>query len=395
MRVIVAPDSFKGSSSAAAAAAAVAAGWRSMRPGDQVVELPMADGGEGTLDVLAAAVPGCRWHAALVRGPGAQPVQAAWLEMPGHVHVIEFAAAAGLTLLSPPEPLRAHSYGIGELIGHALDAGARSLVIGLGGSASTDGGSGALAALGARFLDRSGVDLPLGGGALSGLARISLAGLRPPPPGGAQCLTDVRAPLLGRDGAAMVYGPQKGASPSDVANLEQGLSRLSALAGGRPDELGAGAAGGAGYGLAIWGASLRPGAAHIADIAGLPDALAGADLVITGEGKYDRTSRSGKVVGTVLDLAAEAGVPAVIVAGVLATIPRLPAIELAALAGGQSAAAAEAGRWLEQAGRQLAAAQSGAAQSGAAQPEARRAWAAQPPRQPAGGHSHRRGRHGL
>jgi glycerate kinase len=399
MRVIVAPDSFKGTSSAAAAAAAIAAGWRSMRPGDEVVELPMADGGEGTLDVLAAAVPGCRWHAALVRGPGDQPVQAAWLEMPGHVHVIEFASAAGLTLLSAPEPLRSHSYGVGELIGHALDAGARSIMIGLGGSASTDGGSGALAALGARFLDASGADLPLGGGALSGLARISLAGLRPPPPAGAQCLTDVRAPLLGRDGAAMVYGPQKGASPSDVANLEQGLSRLSALAGGRPDELGAGAAGGSGYGLAIWGASLCPGAAHIAAVAGLPDALAAADLVIAGEGKYDRTSRSGKAVGTVLDLAAEAGVPAVIVAGVLATIPVLPAIELAALAGDQSAAAADAGRWLEQAGRQLALAQpEGAQPEGAqpepAQPEAAQPEAARPPRE-AAGHSHRRGRHGL
>jgi glycerate 2-kinase len=404
MRVIVAPDSFKGSSSAAAATAAIAAGWRSVRPGDEVLEMPMADGGEGTLDVLAAAVPGCRWHAALVSGPGQQRVQAAWLELPGQLHVVEFASAAGLTLLSPPQPLRSHSYGVGELIGHALDAGARSIVIGLGGSASTDGGTGALAALGARFLDASGADLPPGGGALSGLARISLAGLRPPPAGGAQCLTDVRAPLLGRDGAAMVYGPQKGASPSDVANLEHGLSRLSALAGGRPDELGSGAAGGAGYGFAIWGARLCPGAAHIADIAGLPDALAGADLVITGEGRYDRTSRTGKAVGTVLDLAAEAGAPAVIVAGVLATIPRLPAIELAALAGDQSAAVADAGRWLEQAGRQLAvaqseaaqsqAAQSQAAQSQAAQSQAAQSQAAQAPREPAGRHAHGRRRSG-
>jgi glycerate 2-kinase len=364
MRVIVAPDSFKGSCTAAAAAAAIAAGWRSARPGDDVIELPMADGGEGTLDVLAAAVRGCRWHAALVSGPGTEPVQATWLELPGHAHVIELASAAGLTLLRPAQPLAAHSYGVGELIGHALDAGARRVVIGLGGSACTDGGTGALAALGARFLDASGTDLPRGGGALAGLARISLAGLRPPPAGGAQCLTDVRAPLLGRDGAAMVYGPQKGASPSDVANLEQGLARLSALAGGRPDEPGAGAAGGAGYGLGIWGAQLCPGAAQIAEIAGLPDALAGAGLVITGEGQYDTTSRTGKVVGTVLELAAAAGVPAGLVAGVLATVPLLPAVELTALAGGQSAAVADPGRWLQQAGRQLAVAQSGAAPPG-------------------------------
>jgi glycerate 2-kinase len=365
MRVIVAPDSFKGSSTAAAAAAAIAAGWRGARPGDEVVELPMADGGEGTLDVLAAGVPGCRWHAALVSGPGTEPVQATWLELPGQAHVIELASAAGLTLLSPAQPLAAHSYGVGELIGHALDAGARRIMIGLGGSACTDGGTGALAALGARFLDASGADLPRGGGALARLARVSLAGLRPPPAGGAQCLADVRAPLLGRDGAAMVYGPQKGASPSDVANLEQGLTRLSALAGGRPGEPGAGAAGGAGYGLAIWGAQLCPGAPQIAEVAGLPDALAGAGLVITGEGQYDTTSRNGKAVGTVLDLAAAAGVPAVVVAGVLATIPRLPAVELAALAGGKSAALADPGRWLEQAGRQLAVTESGAVPPGA------------------------------
>jgi len=357
MRVVVAPDSFKGSIAAAAAAAAIAAGWRSARPGDDVIELPMADGGEGTLDVLAAGVRGCRWHAALVSDPGTGQVQASWLELPGQVHVIEFAAAAGLTLLSPLQPLLAHSYGVGELIGHALDAGAKRIMVALGGSACTDGGTGALAALGARFLDAAGADLPRGGEPLSRLARVSLAGLRPPPPGGAQSLTDVRAPLLGRDGAAVVYGPQKGASPSDVAVLEQSMSRLAALAGGRPEAPGAGAAGGAGYGLAIWGAQLCRGAEQIAEVSGLADALAGAGLVITGEGQYDATSRTGKVVGTVLDLAAQAGVPAAMVAGVLAAPPPIPAIELAALAGGPAAAVASAARWLERAGQDLARAQ--------------------------------------
>ncbi len=361
MRVIAAPDSFKGSISSTAAAAAIAAGWRSARPGDEVIELPLADGGEGTLDVLAAGRHGCRWHSALVTGPGTEQLPASWLELPGHVHVIELAAAAGLTLLSPPQPLTAHSYGVGELIVHALDAGAKRIVIGLGGSACTDGGTGALAALGARFLDATGADLGRGGGALPGLARVSLAGLRPPPPGGAQCLTDVRAPLLGRDGAAMVFGPQKGASPSDVAVLEQGLARLAALAGGRPEEPGSGAAGGAGYGLAIWGAQLRPGAAQLADIAGLPAALAGADLVITGEGRYDATSQGGKVVGTVLDLAGRANVAAAVVAGVLGLRPDVPAVELAALAGSQAAATAGAGHWLQCAARELAVAQGGPA----------------------------------
>ena len=357
MRIIAAPDSFKGSISAAAAAAAIAAGWRSARPGDEVIELPLADGGEGTLDVLAAAQPGCRWHSALVTGPGVERLPASWLELPGNVHVIELATAAGLTLVTPPQPLSAHSYGVGELIGHALDAGAKRIMIGLGGSACTDGGSGALAALGARFLDAGGAELARGGGALPGLARVSLAGLRPPPPGGAQCLTDVRAPLLGRAGAAMVFAPQKGASPSEVALLEQGLTRLASLAGGRPDEPGAGAAGGAGYGLAIWGAQLGPGAPQLAEIAGLPAALSRADLVITGEGRYDATSKEGKVVGTVLDLAAHANVPAAIVAGVLGLRPGRLAIELSALAGGQDAAIAAAGHWLERAGRELAIAQ--------------------------------------
>jgi glycerate kinase len=363
MRVIVAPDSFKGSIAAAAAAAAIAAGWRSARPADEVTELPLADGGEGTLDVLAAAQEGCRWHTALVSGPASGQVAASWLELPGNVHVIELASAAGLTLLTPPQPMTAHSFGAGELIRHALDAGAKRVVIGLGGSACTDGGSGALAALGARFLDAAGADLPRGGAALATLARVSLAGLRPPPPGGAECLTDVRAPLLGRDGAAVVFGPQKGASPSEVADLEQALARLASLAGGRPDEPGAGAAGGSGYGLAIWGAQLRPGAAQIAEIAGLPAALAGADLVVTGEGTYDATSLAGKVAGTVLDLAARANVQAAIVAGVLAARPGVPAVELAALAGGRDAAGASAERWLQQAGRELALAHSPAARS--------------------------------
>jgi glycerate 2-kinase len=356
MRVIAAPDSFKGSIGAAGAAAALAAGWRSVRPGDEVVELPLADGGEGTADVLAAAVPGSRRHFAEVSGPGEGRVTASWLELPGNEHVIELAAAAGLTLLRPLQPLYAHSYGVGELVGHALDAGARRVLIALGGSACTDGGSGALAALGARFLDAAGRELPRGGGALVGLDRVDLRGLRPRAQRGAACLTDVRAPLLGPSGAAAVFGPQKGAGPGDIDLLEAGLARLAHLLGGDPDAPGAGAAGGAGYGLAAgWGAALLRGAAEIAAIAGLPAALKRADLVITGEGQYDATSLSGKVAGTVLALAAEARVPAVLVAGVLAVQPDVPAVELASLAGGQEQAMAGARRWLAAAARELAA----------------------------------------
>ncbi|MGH3120320.1 MAG: glycerate kinase, partial [Streptosporangiaceae bacterium] len=149
---MIAPDSFKGSIGAAAAAAALAGGWRAARPGDEVICVPLADGGEGTLDVLAAAVSGARWHQARVTGPAGQPVDSAWLELQGGLAAVELARASGLPLLARPDPLGAHTTGLGEVIGHALDAGARQVMIALGGSASTDGGTGALAALGARFL---------------------------------------------------------------------------------------------------------------------------------------------------------------------------------------------------------------------------------------------------
>jgi glycerate 2-kinase len=359
MRIVAAPDSFKGTISAAGAASALAAGWLAVRPADEVICLPLADGGEGTLEVLAVAEAGARWHEAAVSGPGRARVTARWLELPGQVHVIELASAAGLPLLAELDPLHAHTAGVGELIGGALDAGARRIVVGLGGSASTDGGTGALAALGARFLDAAGRDLPPGGGALAGLAAADLTGLRPPPPGGVACLTDVRAPLLGPAGAAAVFGPQKGAGTAQVAVLENGLARLAAVLGGQPGQPGAGAAGGTGYGLATaWSAELLPGSAEIGRIAGLDAALAGADLVITGEGQYDATSATGKVVGAVCAAAARAGVPAALVAGVIVGAPQ-PGIrqfaELAGLAGGAAAAIAEPERWLQAAGRALAA----------------------------------------
>jgi glycerate kinase len=362
MRIVVAPDSFKGSIGAAAAAAALAAGWRERRPHDEIIEVPLADGGEGTLAVLAAAARAPRWRQAEVSGPADGRVTATWLDLDGNVSAVELAAASGLTLLTRLQPLRAHSAGTGELIGHALDGGAGSIVITLGGSACTDGGTGALAALGARFLDRSGNELPRGGGALTRLASIDLSGLRPLPGGGATCLTDVRAPLLGPRGAAAEFGPQKGAGPAEIAELERGLDVLAGLLGGDPDAAGAGAAGGAGYGLAAgWGATLLPGAAEVARIAGLGRALARADLVITGEGQLDATSAAGKVVGEVCAAAARAGVPAAVVAGQLAAPPPagVQAVALAELAGSAAAAMARPEDWLRQAGGLLARLQPG------------------------------------
>ena len=359
MRVVIAVDSFKGSIGAAAAAGALAGGWHAVRPGDEVVCVPLADGGEGTLDVLAAAVSGACWHQARVTGPAGQPVDSGWLELPGGLAAVELARASGLPLLARPDPLGAQTTGLGQVIGHALDAGARRVMIALGGSASTDGGTGALAALGARFLDAAGVPLPPGGGALAYLASVDLAGLRPPPDGGVSCLSDVRAPLLGPAGAAAVFGPQKGASPAQVALLEDGLSRLAGGLGGDPDAPGAGAAGGTGYGFAAaWGAQIGPGAVQLSRLAGLDQALAGAGLVITGEGRYDETSGSGKVAGTVFAAAAAAGVPAALVAGQVAAPPPpglVAAVGLADLAGGPGPALADPGHWLGQAGQELAA----------------------------------------
>jgi glycerate kinase len=355
---VIAPDSFKGSLPAAAAAAALAAGWHAARPGDEVHTVPLADGGEGTLDVLAAAVPAARWEQAQVTGPAGQPVDCPWLVLPDGTAVVELAAASGLPLLSRPDPLGAHTIGLGEVIGCALDAGARQLTVALGGSASTDGGTGALAALGARFTGADGRPLPAGGGALPRLAAADLTGLRPPPPGGVSCLSDVRAPLLGPAGAAAVFGPQKGARPDQVALLDRGLARLAGLLGGDPAAPGAGAAGGTGYGLAAaWGALIVPGAPQLARLAGLDQALAGAGLVITGEGRYDQTSGTGKVAGAVFAAAATAGVPAALVAGQVAARPPagVPVLSLAGLAGGVPAALADPARYLRLAGQRLAA----------------------------------------
>jgi glycerate kinase len=358
VRVLFAPDSFKGSITAADAAAALARGWCRARPGDQAACLPLADGGEGTLDMLAAAVPGAQWHRATVTGPGGAPADAAWLELPGGAAVVELAQGSGLPLLARPDPMGAQTTGTGELIGHALDHGAQSVALAIGGSASTDGGTGALAALGARFLDGLGSVLPGGGGALRELAAVDLGGLRPSPPGGVTCLTDVTAPLLGPGGAAAAFGPQKGASPAQVTELEAGLARLARLLGGDPAAPGAGAAGGTGYGFtAAWCAEIVPGAAELGRIAGLPAAIAGADLVVTGEGRYDVTSGTGKATGTVLAAASAAGVASAVVAGsIAADLPGgcVAGVSLSDLAGGETAARGDAAHWLQEAGAALA-----------------------------------------
>ena len=355
LRVVIAPDSFKGSLAAAGVADAIADGWRSVRPDDELVLLPQADGGEGTLAAIAAAVPGAVLRSAGdVTGPDGRPTAAHWLDLPDGTAVIELADSSGLPLMAAPDPLGASTRGLGEVIGRALDAGATALVIGLGGSASTDGGAGALSALGMRLLDSDDRPLGDGGGELARLARIDTSALRAAPAGGVRLLTDVTAPLLGPQGAAAVFGPQKGASPDDVRLLETALATYAGLLGEGAAVPGSGAAGGAGYGfLAAWGARIEAGSQAIATLTGLAAEAASADVVITGEGRFDVTSMTGKVVGNALDLASGlAGERTMIIAGQLAAEPP-PGVRgwgLTELAGSVDAALSDPGRWLRDAG---------------------------------------------
>ncbi|WP_254069357.1 glycerate kinase [Herbiconiux sp. VKM Ac-2851] len=439
MRVVIAPDSFKGSASAVAVASALAAGWRSVRPADELVLRPMADGGEGTLDALAVANPTAERMPVTVLGPADAPVAAHWLLVTAsdgtRTGIVELAGTSGIELLTTLRPLDAHTRGFGEAIAAALDAGVDRLVLAIGGSASTDGGSGLLTALGARLTDAAGIPIPAGAHGLASLSRADLSALRPLSPGGAVVLTDVTSPLLGPAGAVAVFGPQKGLTPATSPAVEASLARYAALLAPAPAPLapalstsptpagahsrqtvavdaesrrsvavdaesrqsvavdaesrqsvavdaesrqsatywrdsaagthagaadvpGSGAAGGAGFGLLVWGATLEPGAAAVARELGLSDAIAGADVVITGEGRFDGQSEAGKVPTHVRDLAAAAGARPALVAGLIEAEPAGFAASAALvnpeLAGSAAVSLADPLRWLTEAGARLA-----------------------------------------
>ncbi|NVI86749.1 glycerate kinase [Actinomadura sp. BRA 177] len=324
MRVVVAPDSFKGSLSAAEVCAAVEAGVRRAVPHAEVAAVPMADGGEGTLDCFLRARGGDAVEVAAT-DPLGRPVKARYaLSGDGRSAVVELAAASGLPLVEdvPPDPMNAATTGTGELIADAVRRGARDVLVCIGGSASTDGGTGLLRALGVRFLDAAGNELPPGGAALARLASIDDSGV-PDAVRAARfrVACDVTNPLAGPDGAAAVFGPQKGASPGQVAELDAALTVfadvLAARGGVRVHDLpGAGAAGGTCGGLVgVLGAEPSGGALLVAEAVGLPAALTGADLVITGEGRVDGQSAGGKVVSAVATLARGHSVPCVALAG--------------------------------------------------------------------------------
>lgn len=333
--ILLAPDSFKGSLSARRFCEVAEAAIRETLPDATVVSHLLADGGEGTLDALAG-LEGAERVSVTVSGPLGESVRADYLLLhPRRTAVIEMARASGL-LLVPPErkrPLEATTRGTGELLDHALRAGVRRIVLTLGGSATSDAGTGLLSALGYRFLDKEDRPLPPGGGALERLARIEAPELDL---GGIELVgaTDVTTPLLGITGAARLFAPQKGASPAEVERLERGLERFAEavkrdLGLDVAETPGAGAAGGLGAGLLVLGARLAPGFALIAELTNFEERFRqqAFDLVITGEGRLDGQSAHGKVPVEVAKVAARHGVPVVAVAGDVA----LPAEAAAAM----------------------------------------------------------------
>lgn len=325
-RVLIAADKFKGSLTAVQVAQRVTAGLRAVVPDLDIEALPVADGGDGTVDAAVAA--GFERRAVKVAGPLGHEVTAAFA-LRDDTAVVEMAEASGLQRLPAGvfAPLTASTYGSGELLRAALDAGARTIVFGVGGSATTDGGVGMLSALGARFLDADGEPVPPGGGGLADLARADLSGLDPRLSSVDLVLaSDVDNPLTGPKGAPAVYGPQKGASPDDVAVLDAALAHcamvLEGAIGPRAAEYaaspGAGAAGGIGFGALVLGARFRPGIEVMLDVLGFAPALERASLVITGEGSLDRQTLHGKAPAGVAAAARAAGKEVVAVCGRLA-----------------------------------------------------------------------------
>ena len=326
MKIVIAPDSFKDSLSAEKVADAIAAGLADVMPHAQLVKCPMADGGEGTVEAIIAAGNGQlrRNH---VQGPLGAPVEAHWGWLPdSHTAIIEMAEASGLQLLKPEQrnACITSTFGTGELIRAALDAGARRVILAIGGSATNDAGAGALQALGLGLFDAQGNSLPRGGLALAHVARIELAGLDPRlAEVRFEIAADVNNPLCGEHGASAIFGPQKGASAEQVRLLDQALAHFAdhcanVLPKDVRHEPGSGAAGGLGFAAkAFFGAQFRAGVEVVAELVGLAEAVKGADLVITGEGRFDAQTLRGKTPFGVASIARAEGVPVVVLAGTL------------------------------------------------------------------------------
>ena len=326
MKIVIAPDSFKDSLSAEKVADAIAAGLADVFPQAQLVKCPMADGGEGTVEAIVAAGNG-QLRRNQVQGPLGAPVEAHWGWLPdSHTAIIEMAEASGLQLVAPGQrdACISSTFGTGELIRAALDAGAQRVILAIGGSATNDAGAGALQALGLGLFDEQGNSLARGGLALARLARIDLGGLDPRLARVRfEIAADVNNPLCGEQGASAIFGPQKGASPEQVRLLDQALGHFAdhcarVLPKDVRQEPGSGAAGGLGFAAkAFFGAQFRAGVEVVAELVGLAEAVKGADLVITGEGRFDAQTLRGKTPFGVARIARAQGVPVVVLAGTL------------------------------------------------------------------------------
>lgn len=326
MKIIIAPDSFKDSLSAEGVAQAIADGLAQVWPDAQVVQCPMADGGEGTVDSVLAACHG-ELRRETVSGPLGEAVEARWGWLAdSHTAMIEMAEASGLQRVptGQRDACISSTFGTGELIRAALDAGAQRIILAIGGSATNDGGAGAMQALGVQLLDAQGQALAPGGLALAGLARISLEHLDPRlAQVRFEIAADVNNPLCGPQGASAIFGPQKGANPQQVEQLDAALGHFAdhcaqVLPKDVRDEPGSGAAGGLGFAAkAFLGAQFRAGVEVVAELVGLDSAVRGADLVITGEGRFDAQTLRGKTPFGVARIAQRHGVPVIVIAGTL------------------------------------------------------------------------------
>lgn len=353
--ILIAPDSFKGSATSAQVARALAEGWKISRPNDEIVIAPFADGGEGTLDCIESVTPDSVRIPITVQGATGIDHQSSWLLVGSDTAVIEMATLCGITTVDELDPLGAHSFGLGQAIKAVLaDARVNEVLIAVGGSASTDAGMGALSALGFKSLDADGNELARGGGDLHRLARIENPADLRKPNRGIKVLVDVQSPLTGPNGAAYIFGPQKGADAAQVEHLDKGLVHILNVLG-VADRAGYGAAGGVSCGLAVvLGASIVSGVSTIAQLIGLEEKIKGSDCVITGEGSFDDQSYRGKAVGYLLESAKEIERPVMIACGVNKNAESSSILSLIELAPSVQSAIDDSQHWLIECGKVLA-----------------------------------------
>lgn len=358
MKILIAPDSFKGSISAIDAAKAIAEGWKRVRQSDEISIAPLADGGEGTLDAIAH-IHGGTFIPVTVIGPDNRNVEARWLLLADGRAIVELASASGITHMQQLDAMKAHTFGFGELLKSAASHPlTKKIIATVGGSASTDAGVGALMALGYTFFDGNGQAIALGGENLAKIKAFTANDVYQ-----ASCpvkvLTDVTNLLLGQRGAAHVFASQKGASASDIEALENGLENFAAITSGNIGVAGSGAAGGTAFGLAaLWGAKIESGATYLFDLLGIENEIKSANLIITGEGALDSQSWDGKVIGALADITEKNNSPLWAIVGSDKSDTKSThlrqVLSLDELAGSVDEAIAHPRHWLERAGEEAA-----------------------------------------